>query len=263
MKILLTNDDGYDAPGIQALADRLSRTHDVTVVAPADDQSAIGRVYTGEFTLLERPRGYAVTGTPVDCIVAGIEALNLGPDLIVSGCNTGANLGGHALGRSGTISAVVEGTFFGLTGIAVSLHVPEDRWPLNATRSHFNVAAEATAYLVDRTREEGVLDPGEYLNVNVPFAADSDVTMRVTRPSDHYHMTAEQSGETITVRDLTWDEFDDRAHEDGPGTDRGAVHRGMISVSPLVAPHRSADAPVLERVVADFEGAEVSPGRAE
>lgn len=259
MNILLTNDDGYDSPGIQALASRLEEIASVTVVAPKADQSAMGRVFTGEFEITERDRGYAVSGTPVDCVVAAIEGLDLDPDLVVSGCNTGANLGGHILGRSGTVSAAVEATFFSLPAIAVSLHVPDRLWPLDATLAHFDVAADATAYLVERTQGSSIFDIHGYLNVNIPFAAEPPVDMTVTRPSDHYDMMAVQEGSEITIRDRTWDEFDREPIEESPETDRGAITQGLISVSPLCAPHACPPAEDLDPVVEGYRLEEATP----
>ncbi len=256
MNIVLTNDDGYDSPGIQALASRLSEQASVTIVAPESDQSAMGRVYTGEFTLTERERGYAVSGTPVDCIVAAVEGLDLAPDLIVSGCNTGANLGGHILGRSGTISAAVEASFFDLPAIAVSLHVPDNLWPLDATLEHFDAAAEVTSYLVRETGDSAIFDTVGYLNVNIPFEVDLPVAMRVTRPSDHYDMMAIRDGSTITIQDRTWDEFGELPTDQSADTDRGAIAQGLVSVSPLCAPHACPTAEELEAIAQGFHRAE-------
>ena len=253
MNIVLTNDDGYDSPGIQALATRLEGVGSVTIVAPDSDQSAMGRVYTGEFEVIERDRGYAVSGTPVDCVVAAVEGLDLAPDIIVSGCNTGANLGGHILGRSGTISAAVEATFFSLPAVAVSLHVPDKLWPLDATLEHFDVAADATAYLVEKTVGSAIYDSHGYLNVNVPFSVDPPVDMTLTRPSDYYEMTAIREDTTITIRDRTWDEFGQGPTDESIDVDRGAVAQGKISVSPLCAPHETISVEDLESVVTDYQ----------
>jgi len=100
-EILLTNDDGIDAVGIRALADALSRDYDVTVVAPASNQSGVGGARswwdtTVEYT--ETDAGYAVEGTPADCVAVADVALGLDPDVVVSGCNHGPNIGAHILG---------------------------------------------------------------------------------------------------------------------------------------------------------------------
>jgi len=146
MKLLLTNDDGIDAPGIRALADALEPLGDVTVVAPATNQSAVGRGLSygrmgpdrandgdpglGEtaddpFTVTipheDHELGYAVHGTPCDCVILGIGAFD--PDVVVSGCNAGANLGVHVLPRSGTASAAWEAASLDVPGVAVSMDV--------------------------------------------------------------------------------------------------------------------------------------------
>lgn len=259
MNIVLTNDDGYDSPGIQALATRLEEHASVTIVAPEADQSAMGRVYTGEFEITERDRGYSVSGTPVDSVVAAVEGLDLDPDMVVSGCNTGANLGGHILGRSGTVSAAVEATFFSLPAIAVSLHVPDSLWPLDATVEHFDVAADVTAYLVNRTPNSAIFERHGYLNVNVPFAVDPPVDMTITHPSDHYDMMAVREGNEITIRDRTWDEFDDGPVEETTETDRGAIAQGRVSISPLCAPHGITPVDDLTAIASGYELTERPP----
>ncbi|MEF8831842.1 MAG: 5'/3'-nucleotidase SurE, partial [Halobacteriales archaeon] len=100
--ILLTNDDGIDSPGLGALYDALSEVGEVTAVAPADDHSAVGRSIEQSASVFEHELGYAVDGPPASCVVGGLEALLPDADLVVSGCNQGANLGAYVLGRSGT-----------------------------------------------------------------------------------------------------------------------------------------------------------------
>ena len=119
MHVLLTNDDGIDETGLRALHEALSGVAEVTVVAPADDQSAVGRSLSSRVAVDRRETGYAVHGTPADCVVAGLQSLAPDVDLVVSGCNRGANLGQYTLGRSGTVSAAVEAAFFECPAIAV------------------------------------------------------------------------------------------------------------------------------------------------
>ena len=252
MEILLTNDDGYESPGIHSLADTLCSLGTVTIVAPATDQSAIGRAYAGDFSITERNRGYEITGTPVDAVVTGIECLDIDPDIVVSGCNTGANMGGHAIGRSGTISAAVEATFFSLPSIAVSLYIPEPLWPISPEPEHFTNAARASRYLVEAARDNTLIENGEYLNVNVPFDPELPIAMRVTRPSTFYGMTAVRDGSRVQIRDRTWDDFDSGPVDEPPDTDRGAVSEGVISVSPLRAPQQTTASERLETIANRF-----------
>lgn len=252
MDLLLTNDDGYDSPGIHALADALGEIADVTIVAPETDQSAMGRACSPEVTLERRDAGYTVTGTPVDSVLVGIESLDLEPDVVVAGCNIGANLGGHALGRSGTVSAAVEATFFGLPSIAASLYVPPSEWPLDARKHHFVEAAGAVTFLVEHAMGTDAFSDGGYLNVNAPMPGESPAPMRLTRPSERYDMVAEREDDRITLYDRDWRERSSIGGDEPRTTDRGAVFRGEISVSALTAPHSSLPEDELRSLVEDY-----------
>lgn len=128
MKILLTNDDGIHAPGLRCLYRKLADSHEVWVVAPESEQSAVGHAITLQNPLRVRKvfengslLGFGVTGTPADCVKIGIaELLPARPDLVVSGINLGANVGINVL-YSGTVSAATEGAILGVPGLAVSL----------------------------------------------------------------------------------------------------------------------------------------------
>lgn len=236
MDVLLTNDDGYRSPGLRAIADMLDRIADVTVVAPMEDQSGCGRVVSGEVTIEEIPRGFAVAGTPVDCVIVGIDALDLDPDVVVSGCNVGGNLGRYVLGRSGTVSAALEATFHDLPAIAVSLYVPDPEWPLHGSPVDFVEAVRATRFLLDNLSAIDGLNPGGYFNVNAPLPGDDPAQLQLTQPSDHYAMTAWQEEDRIVVDDRIWTDMSDEAISEPIETDRGAVRRGEISVSALQLP---------------------------
>lgn len=240
LEILLTNDDGIDSTGIRALHDALTTTADVTVVAPATDQSACGRSISHEVDVDERELGYAVHGTPADCVVAGMAELCPDPDLVVAGCNKGANLGEYVLGRSGTISAAVEAAFFDVPAIATSMYVPIDDTPLGEVNLEPDAYAEATrvtTYLAEHAFEAGVFDHAAYLNVNVPVADGDPAPVEITDPSKRYEMDAERDGSQIHMKDLIWKSMDPETIPDPEGTDRRAVAEGRISISPLTAPH--------------------------
>ncbi|MDZ7702667.1 MAG: 5'/3'-nucleotidase SurE [Halobacteriales archaeon] len=257
MDILLTNDDGIDSPGLRALYEALSSVGDVLVVAPAADQSAVGRALSYEVDVEQHEIGYAIEGTPADCVVAGLEAIGPYPDLIVAGCNRGANLGAYVLGRSGTVSAAVEGAFFGLPSIAVSLCIPGDADFANTHPAveDYAEAARATAYLAERAMDEGVFDEAEYLNVNAPMADDGPAPMAVTRPSHTYDMTATHEADgTITLTDRIWEHMRAGDLEEPEGTDRHAVMNGRISVSPLTAPHTTEHHPALDELADAYPG---------
>ncbi|NHN59230.1 MULTISPECIES: 5'/3'-nucleotidase SurE [Halorussus] len=236
-EILLTNDDGIESPGIRALYDALSEVGNVTTVAPADDQSAVGRAMTYEVPVAEHELGYALEGTPSDCVVAGLAELGPYPDVVVSGCNEGANIGAYVLGRSGTVSAAVEAAFFGVPAIAASLHVPQSEWPRDTEPAEYEEVAEAVKYLVERAPDAGVFEDAEYLNVNAPLPSAGHTPMVVTRPSHVYDMDATEEDGVVTLHDRTWQQMDSDSLPDPEGTDRRAVYEGKISVSPLTAPH--------------------------
>lgn len=243
MHVLLTNDDGIESTGLRVLADALSELCEVTVVAPAEDQSAVGRTLSNEVTVSEHELGYAVAGTPADCVVAGIGSLCSQVDLVVSGCNQGANLGEYVLGRSGTISAAVEATFFEVPAIAVSLYIPGgdiDFREYAAREAEYAEAVRATTHLVEGTLNDGIFDCADYLNVNAPIperTADERAAMEVTSPSKVYEMGAVRDEEAITLRDRIWQQMAEGDIPDPDGTDRRAVVEGSVSVSPLTAPH--------------------------
>ena len=255
MEILLTNDDGVDAVGIRALYEALADVADVTVVAPADDQSAVGRQLSHSVDLHDHELGFAVEGTPTDCVVAALGALDLDPDLVVAGCNRGANLGEYVLGRSGTVSAAVEAAFFDVPAVAASVYFPagdvtyEEFTP---DRGDFAEATRAVRYLVEEARTADVFEAVDYLNVNAPLPSRSTGEMEVTRPSHVYEMDAEREGATVHIHDRIWESMAEGDISDPPGSDRRAVVEGRISVSPLTAPHTTTDHETLDRLAEAF-----------
>ena len=176
MHILLSNDDGYLAPGLGAMARTLSETDTITVVAPERDRSGSSNSLT-----LERPLRvhmaengfYFVTGTPTDCVHLAITGLlDEEPDMVVSGINAGANMGDDVL-YSGTVAAAMEGRFLGLPAIAVSMTSYD---PL-----HYETGVKAIAGIIDRLRSEP-LQQKSILNVNVPDVPWDEIKgYRITR----------------------------------------------------------------------------------
>lgn len=258
MHVLLTNDDGIEETGLLALHAALSALPEVevTVVAPADDQSAVGRSMSSRVAVDEADLGYAVHGTPADCVVAGIQSLAPDVDLVVSGCNRGANLGQYTLGRSGTVSAAVEAAFFGRPAIAVSMYIPtgdEEFWSYTPDEDDYREAARATRFLVGEAFEAGVFEEADYLNVNAPLARDGEESaMEVTEPSTVYEMDAEYDGGEVTLHDRIWERMAEGTIPDPDGTDRRAVFEGRVSVSPLTAPHTIRHHEALDSLAAEF-----------
>lgn len=173
LSILISNDDGIDAPGIEALAKELKKIGKVTVVAPDKQQSAVGHAITMNYPLRVHEYrkngvlfGYAVEGTPADCVKLAVRALlKQKPDILVSGINHGANTAISII-YSGTVSAATEGTILGIPSIAISLTTygpPE-----------FTFAAKFARRLVGLVAKKG-LPSGTLLNVNVPPVKEKDV----------------------------------------------------------------------------------------
>jgi len=239
--ILLTNDDGIEAAGLRAVYEGLSEVGDVVAVAPATDQSAVGRKLSHEVEVWGHEMGYVVEGTPADCVVAGLESLVPETGLVVAGCNRGANLGAYTLGRSGTVSAAVEATFFDVPAMAVSMYIPvredTDFTAIDDGDLRYDEAVRATRYLAEHGIAAGVFDQCDYLNVNAPVADWGPAPLAVTRPSLEYEMTAERNGDAVTLHDRIWERMADGDIPDPEGTDRRAVVDGAVSVSPLTAPH--------------------------
>ena len=169
MLTLVTNDDGLFAPGIAALAEALRSLGDVSVVAPATEQSGMGHAITFLTPLTakeifdgDRSRGWAVDGSPADAVKLGIsEFCPRRPDLVVSGINSGLNAGINVL-YSGTVAAAIEGAFFGITSIAVSLEWDEHA---NYTRAA-EIAIDVIRGLLARKPV-----PGSLFNINIPTRA--------------------------------------------------------------------------------------------
>jgi 5'-nucleotidase len=258
--ILLTNDDGIDSAGFRTLYEGLADVGSVTAVAPATDKSAIGRAISGDVTVHEHERGYAIEGTPADCVVAGIEALVPDVDMVIAGINRGANLGAYVLGRSGTVSAAVEATFFGVPAMAVSTYIParEDVAFRNVAvdSATYDEAVRAARFLVENAPEAGVFEQCDYLNVNAPAPEDGPAPMAVTFPSEVYQMSATRDGGAIQLHDRIWERMAEGEIPDPEGSDRRAVVDGEVSVSPLTAPHTTEHHEALDGLVAAYPGNE-------
>jgi 5'-nucleotidase len=166
MRILLTNDDGAYAPGLHALRQALEPLGEVWVVAPAHEQSGVGHSITIKAPLLVeelfddgRPIGWAVEGSPADCVkLACLELLDPLPEVLVSGINWGSNAGINVL-YSGTVAAAIEGAFFSLRSFAISLEY--------SPHPDFRRTAQLSARLLQALLDQG-LPPGTLLNINFP-----------------------------------------------------------------------------------------------
>lgn len=261
LDVLLTNDDGIDATGLQALYDGLQELGNVTAVAPATDQSAVGRSISRSVGIEEHELGYAVEGTPVDCVIAGLSSLVPDADIVVSGCNRGANLGSHTLGRSGTVSAAVEAAFFDVPAIAVSTYIPAGEFAYETDFTNVEVPAhqytesvQATTFLLERMRDAPVFEHADYLNINAPITDHATGEMVLTRPSHVYRMEATRDGDRIELEDNIWEMMADGDIPDPQGTDRRAIVENKVSVSPLTAPHTVKNHEIFEELVTGYPG---------
>ncbi len=232
MRILLSNDDGYFAPGLACLAGALSEHAEIVVVAPERDRSGASNSLTLDrpLTVRKAPNGYLyVNGTPTDCVHLAVTGLlEAMPDMIVSGINLGANMGDDTI-YSGTVAAATEGFLLGIPSIAISLVTRHD----GGGAEHFETAAQVAAQLVQRFQRQRGSAPW-LLNVNVPNApAEVMGEWQVTRLGKRHKaepMIRQQSprGEAIY-----WVGAAGPAADAGEGTDFAAVANGNVSITPL------------------------------
>ncbi|MFN4325147.1 MAG: 5'/3'-nucleotidase SurE [Azonexus sp.] len=228
MRILLSNDDGYFAPGLAALAEALDSLGEVVVVAPEQNRSGASNSLTLDrpLQLKKAANGfYFVNGTPTDCVHLAVTGmLDELPDIIVSGVNLGANMGDDTI-YSGTVAAATEGYLLGIPSIAVSLTSFDGR--------HFTTAARVARELVERFVRKPIWDP-ILLNVNVPDIPYSELQgFEVTRLGRRHK--AEPVVKTVSPRNETlyWIGAAGAAADAGPGTDFNATERGCVSITPL------------------------------
>ncbi|MEN3260856.1 5'/3'-nucleotidase SurE [Sodalis endosymbiont of Spalangia cameroni] len=249
MRILLSNDDGIHAPGIQQLAVALRQLATVQIVAPDRDRSGASNSLTLDAPLRTQtqPNGdiAILSGTPTDCVYLGVNALmRPGPDIVVSGINAGPNLGDDVI-YSGTVAAAMEGRHLGYPALAVSL---------DGSR-HFATAAAVTCRLL-RALTRAPLRTGKILNVNVPDLPLSSIKgCKVTRCGSR-HPASEVIRQTDPRgREMLWIGPPAGSFDEGPGTDFEAVSQGYVSLTPLqVDLTANAALPVLGDWLGDTEG---------
>jgi 5'-nucleotidase len=232
MKILLTNDDGINAPGLHALQAQVRKAGEVAIVAPDSERSAVGHAITTvdplRVTEVKRDGevyGLAVSGTPADCVKIAIKSLlPWRPDLVISGINQGPNTGMNVI-YSGTVSAATEATMMGIPAFAISLD--------SFTVREFGPAAEFARRLAGIIARKG-LPPGVLLNVNVPAIPQGKLRgVRVTRQgmarfSEEFHKRIDPRGHAYWW--LGGDLLE--IHEDSD-TDSAALKEGLVSVTPI------------------------------
>jgi 5'-nucleotidase len=237
MRILITNDDGIDSPGIEALVAALGREHGVVVVAPSGNRSGISHAITADEAItMERRQdatvlSYACSGTPADCVFLGSAELSPRPDLVISGINHGPNLADD-VNYSGTVAGAIEASLLGIPAIAVSLASNHED-PLG--KRHWESAAEITRRCIALAYEH-MRDASWYGNLNIPNrpvdAIRGIAVTRLGRKRICGRMIGEErDGETLYYR--AW-ESPFETDRETVGTDIGAVHAGYASLTPLL-----------------------------
>lgn len=234
MHILVSNDDGYRAPGILALVKELMKYHQVTMVAPAEEQSGASHAFTMLKPLmshrvdrelgLEGVKAYAVTGTPVDCVKLGCFHLDDAmPDAVLSGINRGANLGSDVL-YSGTVSAAMEGSLLGIPSIAVSCCSYNPQYYESAAR----YAMKALNYMCAHP-----ILPHMILNVNVPDLPYEEIKgLKPAQLAIRHYVNAYDQRTDPRGRSYFWlsDSIEPALEED---TDETWVEKGYASITPI------------------------------
>lgn len=228
MRILLSNDDGVYAKGIQVLQQALSQIAEVTTVGP--DRNCSGA--SNSLTLLNPLRtqqldnGYiAVSGTPTDCVHLAIsQLLDYTPDLVVAGINHGANMGDDVI-YSGTVAAATEGRHLGLPAIAVSLAGHDDQ--------HFETAAYVTVQVIKKLKSHP-LPADQILNINVPAIPLQDLKgLQITRLGRRHKAETMTKSRDPWGRDIYWYGAIGPELDAGPGTDFHAITHGYASITPI------------------------------
>jgi 5'-nucleotidase len=243
MRILLTNDDGIDAPGIEALYDALNGLGEIVPIAPRTVQSASGHGITfheplmyEEVVVNDRMNGIAVDGRPADCVKVALRAIwqeKFGagtlPDLTISGMNSGANVGINVI-YSGTVAAAVESAFLGVPAIAVSLHMGD------RSRVRYGRAAWIARQIIDRVLQHP-LDRHSVVNINIPKTYDDDapvppirvVAMNTAPGTDAYDRRVSPHGQVYYWATGDGMEFTDTA----PESDVESLLERCATVTPL------------------------------
>ncbi len=232
MRILLTNDDGIYAPGIQVLYGVLCADHEVTIVAPDRERSAVGHAITLHaplraevVTLNAHFRGYASNGTPADCVKLGLCAIMATPpDLVISGINPGANVGIN-VNYSGTVAAAKEAALFGLPALAASIHSREG--------VHFEDAARCVKALAETLHRKG-LPRGTFLNVNIPdIPYEAIAGIRISRQGNGVFPDAFEKRTDPRNRTYYWQGGDQQVFDPDPHIDGPALEAQYVSVTPI------------------------------
>ncbi len=228
MRILISNDDGYFAPGLAILAEYLAKIADVVVVAPERDRSGASNSLTLDRPLKLRRAAngfHYVNGTPTDCVHLAVTGmLDYQPDMVVSGINAGANMGDDTI-YSGTVAAATEGYLLGIPALAISL--------VGRELSYYETAARVAVELVQRFAKQTHEKPW-LLNVNVPdIPYDQLQGMEVTRLGKRHKAEPVIRAQNPAGETVYWIGAAGGAQDAGEGTDFFAVSQNRVSLTPL------------------------------
>jgi 5'-nucleotidase len=232
MNILLTNDDGIYADGLWALYEKLVPRHPVTVVAPDRERSAVGHGITlhqplraAKITVNNGCQGYAVNGTPVDCVkISFMELLDMKPDMVISGINPGANVGVN-INYSGTVAAAKEATLYKVPAISVSIQ--------GYNVSAYTDAALFTAALAENVYEKG-LPFGTFLNVNIPDIPKNKIKgVRISRQETTFYNEFVEKRVDPRNQPYYWHGTDSKTFFNSPESDGTALNENFISITPI------------------------------
>lgn len=228
MKILLSNDDGYFAPGLNILAEHIAKLADITVVAPERNRSGASNSLTLDRPLSVRTASngfFYINGTPTDCVHIALTGLmdNM-PDMVISGINDGANMGDDTI-YSGTVAAAMEGHLLGIPSIAISMS--------QHNSTHFETAARVAVELVEHYIKNG-FKSSTLLNVNVPdIPYDELKGLVVTRLGKRHKAEPVIQLKTPRGETMYWVGPAGQPNDGGEGTDFYAVANNQVSISPI------------------------------
>ena len=232
MNILITNDDGIYAPGLEALYKHLTARHNVAVIAPDREQSAIGHAITlneplraNKVSINGAFQGYAVSGTPADCIKMGVlEILDSKPDMVISGINPGANVGVN-INYSGTVAAAKEATLYGILAMAVSIHSRNVQY------------YDEAAIFIEKLAEQlfiSRLPFGTFLNVNIPNRPLKEIAgIRISRLDLEFFPEFIDKRLDPRKRTYYWQGCDSLPAGKSTDIDGSALCEDFISITPI------------------------------
>jgi len=228
MRILISNDDGYFAPGLACLAEHLAKIAEIVVVAPERDRSGASNSLTLDRPLKLRKAAngfYYVNGTPTDCVHLAVTGmLDYQPDMVVSGINAGANMGDDTI-YSGTVAAATEGFLLGIPALAISL--------VGRDLTHYETAARVAVELVQRIAGQTHQSPW-LLNLNVPDVPFEQLQgIEVTRLGKRHKAEPVIKAQSPSGETVYWVGAAGKAQDAGEGTDFNALNNQRASLTPL------------------------------